>query len=69
MTNYVTEQDFQVGTKDKKSIVVTTQYGRADSWIPFLNSVVLNKLKHDNLISVEKIKGAYTYKVTFNSSF
>jgi hypothetical protein len=64
MKNYVTEQDFMPDLEEQGTIVVTTQYNRPDSWIPFLNTVVIGKLRGRKEIKVEKLKGVYTYQVT-----
>ena len=64
MKNFLTEADFLPQLKSKGSITVTTDYDRPDKNIPFLNKVVMKKLSDDYLIEVEKVNGAYCYKVT-----
>jgi len=64
MKNFLTEADFLPQLKSQGSITVTTDYDRPDKNIPFLNTVVMKKLADDYLVQVEKVEGAYCYKVT-----
>lgn len=63
MKNYLTEAEF-LPTLKRKGITVTTDYNRPETEIPFVNGIVLRKLQSDCRVEVEKMSGAYRYKVT-----
>ncbi len=63
MKNYLTEAEFLPVLK-RKGLIVTTDYNRVETEIPFVNRIVLNKLQSDCQVEVEKVKGSYRYRVT-----
>lgn len=64
MKNFLTDKEFLPELKSKGSMTITTDYNRVDKLVPFVNKVVINKLADDCVIEVEKVRGAYQYKVT-----
>ncbi|MCA1800423.1 MAG: hypothetical protein LC650_03945 [Actinobacteria bacterium] len=64
MKNFLTEAEFLPTLKSGRSVTVTTDYNRPETEVPFVNRIVLNKLQSDCVVEVEKVKGAYRYKVT-----
>lgn len=64
MKNYTSESEFLPTLKSGRSVTVTTDYNRPETEIPFVNSIVLRKLQSDCEVEVEKLRGAYRYKVT-----
>jgi hypothetical protein len=64
MKNFVTEAEFLPELESQGSIIVTTQYERPDTTVPFLNGIVMRKLKEEYAIHVHKIPGVSKFLVT-----
>lgn len=64
MKNYITEQDIADDLQENQQMVVTTEYNRPDSWVPFLNTIVINKMESEKKIAVQKLKGSYMYLIS-----
>lgn len=55
MKNYVTYEDFLPALKSSRTLTVTTDYNRPDSETPFVNAIVLNRMKSEGRIKDTKI--------------
>lgn len=65
MKNFTTYEDFLPEIKSQKTLVLSTDYGRVDFETPFLNRVVLNRMKSEGLVTVESA-GPGLKKVTWS---
>lgn len=54
MKNYATYEEFAPALKTSKVLTVTTDYSRPETQIPFVNSVVLNRLSSEGKVTVTK---------------
>lgn len=55
MKNFTTYEEFLPVLKSSGNLVITTDYNRPDSFLPFVNGVVLNRMKSEGLVSVDKV--------------
>lgn len=55
MKNYVSYEDFLPDIKSQKTVVITEEYTRVDSEIPFLNRVVRHRMESEGVIRSEKV--------------
>lgn len=64
MKNFTTYEDFLPELKANRTLVVTTDYSRPDTDTPFLNRVVLNRLKSEGVVKSTSL-GVGRHKVEF----
>lgn len=55
MKNYSTYEEFLPVLKSSRTLTVTTDYSRPDTFIPFVNSIVLNRMKSEGRIRDTKV--------------